>query len=264
LSARGYQENFYPLYSKLQDLAARKEKAKKIIDLLQSLRQDLKSLNCLDIGCSSGIITSIVQPNFNQMVGIDFDRVGLNMVTPDQKKQTIFIRGDAMHLPFMDGRFEVILCAQVYEHVPNDKALFSEIERVIRPGGMVFFSGPNKLFPIEPHYFLPFFHWLPEKIADEVLRMFKMGDIYDIRSRTIWSLKKSLQAFDIYDMTIPFLSSHYEQKRTILAKLTKFFLKIPISIWKIFIIPTIPNFNWVLIKLENSSQRGGYYVMDKT
>ncbi len=63
--------------------------------------------------------------------------------------------------PLEDESCDLVICAQVYEHVPDDRRLAEEVYRVLKPGGVVFFSGPNWLFPIEGHYHLPFLHWLP-------------------------------------------------------------------------------------------------------
>ena len=261
MNGRSYPENFYPQFTKLQDDQARHEKAVKIILALKMIRQNLDELRCLDIGCSSGVITSDVQPFFKFMVGIDYDIAGLRLISDEQKAQTLFIRGDAMHLPFPKQSFDAIICAQIYEHVPDGHNLFSEIERLIRPGGIVFFSGPNKLFPIEPHYFLPFIHWLPEKTADRYLQLVKGKQYFDIKSRTFWELKKLMMAYDIFDMTLPVMRFFSNRHKSVMSKVERLFLRMPSKLWR-GLLPFIPNFNWVLIKLENTNQYGKYYVMD--
>jgi 2-polyprenyl-3-methyl-5-hydroxy-6-metoxy-1,4-benzoquinol methylase len=263
VKSNGFQTDFFDHFSKLHDLESRKIKADKIIDDLKLVREDLSSLDCLDIGCSSGLITSIVSPFFRRMVGIDFDPSGLTHIAPQQKLETSFIRGDALKLPFSSQSFDAIICAQVYEHVASEPALITEIERVIRPGGIVFFSGPNKLFPIEPHFFLPFLHWMPDKMARFYMRVTRKGNLYDIRPLTYWSLKKSLQHFDIYDMTIPFLRSMVKKNRSFGARLSQLILKSPKIIWAKFFLPIIPNFNWVLIKLEEG-RKSTYHVVDRS
>jgi len=261
LKQRSYHENFYPQFSKLRDDQARHEKAEKIILALNLVRQNLSELCCLDIGCSSGVITSDVQPFFKQMVGIDYDVAGLQLISGEQKKQTLFIRGDALQLPFSNQSFDAVICAQIYEHVPNDQALFSEIERILRPGGVMFFSGPNKLFPIEPHYFLPFIHWLPAKTADRYLQITKGRPYFDIKSRSIWSLRKIMSNYDVYDLTLPVMRFISSRHPSIKSRAVRLLLKMPSLFWR-GLLPIIPNFNWVLIKRENTHQHGEYYVLD--
>lgn len=45
-------------------------------------------------------------------------------------------------LPFADGAFDLVCAFEVFEHVNEDEALFAEIQRVLAPGGELFFSVP--------------------------------------------------------------------------------------------------------------------------
>ena len=38
-------------------------------------------------------------------------------------------------LPFVDGEFELVLCAETIEHVRDVQLFLSEVRRVLRPGG---------------------------------------------------------------------------------------------------------------------------------
>jgi len=57
--------------------------------------------------------------------------------------------GDALALPFADGEFDRIVCAEVLEHIPADVEAIKELVRVLRPGGTLAVSVPR---------------WLPEVI----------------------------------------------------------------------------------------------------
>jgi SAM-dependent methyltransferase len=46
-------------------------------------------------------------------------------------------------LPFEDNYFDVVLLIEVMEHVHNHRTLFRECHRVLKPGGILFFSTPN-------------------------------------------------------------------------------------------------------------------------
>ncbi len=48
-------------------------------------------------------------------------------------------------LPFADDTFDLIVCMEVIEHVPNQLHLVSEAHRIVRPGGRVVFTTPNIL-----------------------------------------------------------------------------------------------------------------------
>ena len=49
-------------------------------------------------------------------------------------------------LPFADGQFSVVTFSEVLEHLPIEQAnfVFSELARVIRPGGILVVSSPNQ------------------------------------------------------------------------------------------------------------------------
>ncbi len=56
------------------------------------------------------------------------------------------VQGDALHLPFPDGSFDRVICAEVLEHIPDDRAAMAELARVLRPGGTMAITVP-RFFP---------------------------------------------------------------------------------------------------------------------
>jgi len=67
------------------------------------------------------------------------------------------VQGDATRLPFDDESFERIIASEVFEHIPDDVAAYSELMRLLRPGGTVAVTIPA---------------WLPEQIC------WKLSDDY--------------------------------------------------------------------------------------
>lgn len=62
----------------------------------------------------------------------------------------IAVNGDATALPFPDASFDRVMASEVLEHIPDDEAAFSELARVLRPGGTLAITVPA---------------WLPEKVC---------------------------------------------------------------------------------------------------
>jgi SAM-dependent methyltransferase len=243
---RGYQLEFYSLSEGVRDREARSRKAEKIAYVLKTFGgRSLAGDICLDVGCSSGFITAELAPLFARTIGVEYDRVALSAASPGRPASLQFVRGDAMAMPIASNSVDVIVCAQVYEHVPDDRRLAAEMFRVLKPGGIVFFSGPNKLFPIEPHYFLPFLHWLPEDWADHYLKALRRGDHYYERSRTLWGLRRLFEPFEIRDASVDLL--HWRAELILPKKLAKLAIGVPGAIWQ-GIVPVLPNFNWILVK----------------
>lgn len=71
--------------------------------------------------------------------------------------------GDGTNMPeYADGAFDLVHSNSVIEHVGlycNMAAFARETKRV---GRAYYHQTPNFWFPLEPHYGLPFIHWLPE------------------------------------------------------------------------------------------------------
>ncbi|MEW5734662.1 MAG: methyltransferase domain-containing protein [Thermodesulfobacteriota bacterium] len=53
---------------------------------------------------------------------------------------------DARDLPFPDASFDIAVCSEVLEHIPDDRRAASELYRVLAPGGRLGVSVPNR-FP---------------------------------------------------------------------------------------------------------------------
>lgn len=62
----------------------------------------------------------------------------------------VAVQGDAHHLPFPDGAFDVVILSEVLEHLPNDSDAIAEANRVLRAGGTLAVTVPR---------------WWPEQIC---------------------------------------------------------------------------------------------------
>ena len=244
---RGYQKGFFEGHEGVRDLEGRQRKARKIARALREHADfPLEQAVGLDVGCSSGLIAAELAPLFRLLLGGDYDLPALRHAPKLQDGSLAFAQVDAMRLPIDDGVIDVVICAQVYEHVPDDTRLAAEVYRVLRPGGIVFFSGPNWLYPIEPHYFLPFLHWLPERLAGAYLRLFGKGDAYYERSRSWWGLRSLWGRFEIHDLTLDLLKQRPDELT--LNRGLAWLQRAPDGVLRP-LVPLMPNFNWILRKV---------------
>ena len=96
----------------------------------------------LDVGCGAGTDSLVAA----QMVGRDGFVAGLDM-TPEMLAKAAaaaremeatnveFVEGEAEELPFPDASFDVVISNGVIDLIPDKEAVFSEIARVLAPGG---------------------------------------------------------------------------------------------------------------------------------
>ena len=193
---------------KMYDRKSREQKALQIVKTLTRILGNtaLQKFTVLDIGCSTGIIDTILAQKCKKVVGIDIDKKAILFAKKNCKqKNLVFTIGDTMKLAFPNNSFDVIICAQVYEHVPNPQKLFEEVYRVLRPGGVCYLSACNKLWPIEPHYNLPFLSFLPTSFANYYIKITGKGERYFEKLKTYWQLKKLVKQFIITDVTTQIL-----------------------------------------------------------
>ena len=83
-----------------------------------------------------------------------------------------FVRADGRNLPFADREFDYVHSSAVLEHagsMENQTAIIREAWRVARKG--IFFTTPNRWFPVEFHTVMPFAHWLPTTAFRKLCRM---------------------------------------------------------------------------------------------
>ena len=115
----------------------------------------------LDVGAGWGAALERFN-TVNPIVALDLNPVESDwLATPN----VTVVQGDATNLPFGDAEFDVAFSNSVIEHVPHElqPAFASEISRVAK---RYFVQTPNRYFPIEPHYQLPFFQFLPKGLAE--------------------------------------------------------------------------------------------------
>lgn len=55
----------------------------------------------------------------------------------------LVVRGDTYRLPFADASFDCIIASEILEHLHEDDAALAEIDRILRPGGILAVSVPR-------------------------------------------------------------------------------------------------------------------------
>jgi ubiquinone/menaquinone biosynthesis C-methylase UbiE len=192
----------------MYDVAGRERKAKTMVAVLEDfLNLPINNCRLLNVGGSSGIIDNYLACHFGSVIGVDIDEPAVVHARNNYSKSNLeFHVGDALNLSFPDNTFEVVICSQVYEHVPDAQKMMDEIFRVLVPGGVCYFAASNRLMWNEPHYNLPLLSVVPRPLAHVYVRLAGRARYYYELHYSYWGLCKLTNMFVVHDYTPKMIS----------------------------------------------------------
>lgn len=108
----------------------------------------------LDLGCGEGrhVISFHAEGKGITAIGADLSFKDLQTSRQrfhefnsqvDSSKHFGLTVANALRLPFGDHSFDKVVCSEVLEHIPDYQAALAEINRVLRPGGILAISVPR-------------------------------------------------------------------------------------------------------------------------
>jgi len=116
----------------------KRDKVKAILSVLGPV----EGKRCLDLGSDNGVVSLLLR------------RQGGSWASGDLTPETVeAIRGlvdtdvhlvEENRLPFADSEFDLIVVADMIEHVTNERAFVGELARVLRPGGRLVVNTPHE------------------------------------------------------------------------------------------------------------------------
>ena len=125
----------------------------------EHLREFVRSLgdvdSALDLGCGDGRLTA--ELDADALTAADVSRVALDRAQRRVPGARVVELDPDAALPFVDGGFDLVLCAETIEHVRDIQLLLSEARRVLRPSGTLGLTTPARRplmrppHPLSPH-----------------------------------------------------------------------------------------------------------------
>jgi 2-polyprenyl-3-methyl-5-hydroxy-6-metoxy-1,4-benzoquinol methylase len=109
----------------------------------------------LDAGCGVGYGTAMLAAaGAREAVGVDLSAKAIEAAGAGAQANASFVTGDVHALPFDDGRFDLVVCFEVIEHVERQDEVIAELARVLAPAGVLALSSPNRdVYPAgNPHH----------------------------------------------------------------------------------------------------------------
>ncbi len=99
----------------------------------------------LEIGTGSGYGVDVIAPHANHFITIDKFESAVDLST---HPNVTFKQCNVPPLPFNDETFDCVISFQVIEHIKDDVRMVSEVERVLKKGGVFIVSTPNILMSL--------------------------------------------------------------------------------------------------------------------
>jgi phosphoethanolamine N-methyltransferase len=103
----------------------------------------LEGLSVLDVGCGAGGITLhlIQRHGAAHATGFDVEGPVIDQARTHARAKNLsdrasFVQAAAGSLPFVDASFDLVFSKDALLHVPDKDAVFADIFRVLRPGGV--------------------------------------------------------------------------------------------------------------------------------
>lgn len=147
----------------------------------------------LDLGCGKGRFCKIIKNSgFINIVGVD-PSVELVKAAKLNNKDIKFIEASATSLSFHDGEFDILVCIEVLEHIPDTEKAIKEMSRVLKPGGRILVLDKN-ILSLHPVYFVPTFIW--KSFLESINKWFYPKNfIFKEKYFVPWELNKTIKKY---------------------------------------------------------------------
>lgn len=109
---------------------------------------NLQGLEILDVGCGGGLLTEAMAGEGASVTGIDLSEQALQIARLHGHESGIRAQYECISAEDLAdreaGRFDVVTCMELLEHVPRPDSIVRACGQLVRPGGVVCFSTLNR------------------------------------------------------------------------------------------------------------------------
>ena len=172
-------------------------------------RVSLAGKTVLDIGCGGGLLSEAMAESGAVVMGIDMSEASLGVATRHMQGSSLEI--DYQHATaetFADlhpGMFDVVVCMELLEHVPNPKSVVAACRHLVKPGGDVFFATLNR--NLKSFFFAvlgaEYLLGMIEKGTHSYRRFVRPAEL------TLWGKNAGLELFDLTGLHYNLLTRRY-------------------------------------------------------
>ena len=206
MTDRSTSNAYVPSYDRrhwLPDDEYRQKQKNSVEQVLQTvgphLDHPLDQLQVLDVGSGYGATACELARRCQRVVGIELSQQRVDtarQLAQRERLGNVEFRCQGVLELADHAAYDLAILDNVLEHLPDQPAALAAISEALKPGGLLYILVPNKLWPIEVHYRLPFLSYLPLGCAHWYLRVTGRGTDYTDASYapTYLGLRRLLRA----------------------------------------------------------------------
>jgi len=166
-----------------------------------------EEINVLDVGSGRGDFSIQMAKAFKSVVAVEPYKEAYLYAKKNTPKQlkTIRFKNSSIEKFESKNKYDLIVALTIFEHLKNQKKAFNKMFSLLREGGVIYITAPNKYWPTEQHYGLLFLSWLPLPVANAYLKLLKGVSSYEDSSysRGYYATRRF---FDQYPCTYEFIT----------------------------------------------------------
>jgi 2-polyprenyl-3-methyl-5-hydroxy-6-metoxy-1,4-benzoquinol methylase len=100
----------------------------------------------LEVGVGSGVYLAFLAELYDEAVGMDVEEAFLEAAEPivSAHANLRLVKDDITTTNLARGQFDLVLCSEVIEHIGDSRLALSKIHGLLRPGGTLVLSTPQR------------------------------------------------------------------------------------------------------------------------